>query len=154
QRMSMPPVIVRVTGRVGRIVLNRPRAINALTSEMVDIIHATLDHWEESPLVRNIIITGSGGRGLCAGGDIRAIHADAVSGADTSLDFWQREYRLNARIAHYPKPIVAWMDGLVMGGGIGIAAHASHRLVTERAKLAMPEVGIGFHPDVGGSWLL
>ncbi len=152
--MSMPPVIVRVTGRVGRIVLNRPRAINALTSEMVDIIHATLDHWEESPLVRNIIITGSGGRGLCAGGDIRAIHADAVSGADTSLDFWQREYRLNARIAHYPKPIVAWMDGLVMGGGIGIAAHASHRLVTERAKLAMPEVGIGFHPDVGGSWLL
>lgn len=152
--MSTPPVIVRVTGRLGRIVLNRPRAINALTSEMVDIVHDTLDLWGESPRVRNIIISGSGGRGLCAGGDIRAIHADAVSGGSSSLDFWRREYRLNARIADYPKPIIAWMDGLVMGGGIGIAGHASHRVVTERAKLAMPEVGIGFHPDVGGSWLL
>lgn len=152
--MTTPPVIIRVTGRLGRIVLNRPRALNALTLEMIDIIHQTLDLWEESPRIRNVLIIGAGERGLCAGGDIRAIHADAVSGGDDSLEFWRREYQLNARIATYPKPVAAWMDGLVMGGGVGVSAHASHRIVTERTRLAMPEVGIGFHPDVGGSWLL
>jgi enoyl-CoA hydratase len=149
-----PPVRTSITGHLGRIVLNRPRAINALTAEMVTIIAGTLDDWAEADRVRTVLITGAGDRGLCAGGDIRAIHADAVAGGTASLDFWAREYRLNAAIARYPKPVVAWMDGLVMGGGIGISGHASLRLVTERSRLAMPEVGIGFHPDVGGSWLL
>ncbi|WP_433528449.1 enoyl-CoA hydratase/isomerase family protein [Micromonospora sp. CA-263727] len=152
--MSAPPVIARLTGHLGHLTLNRPAAINALTAEMVTIIRRTLALWAASDRVRTVLITGAGGRGLCAGGDIRAIHADAVSGGTGSLDFWADEYRLNATIAAYPKPIVAWMDGLVMGGGIGISGHASVRVVTERSRLAMPEVGIGFHPDVGGSWLL
>ncbi|GIF96532.1 enoyl-CoA hydratase/isomerase family protein [Catellatospora citrea] len=149
-----PPVLTRLTGRLGRITLNRPRAINALTTEMVTIMQQALDLWAASDRVRTVLITGAGERGLCAGGDIRAIHADAVSGGSASLDFWAREYRLNATIARYRKPIVAWMDGLVMGGGIGISAHAGIRIVTERSRLSMPEVGIGFHPDIGGSWLL
>lgn len=152
--MTEPPVLTQVTGHLGRITLNRPRAINALTLEMVKIIDRTLGRLAAADDVRAVLITGAGDRGLCAGGDIRAIHADAVAGGSASLDFWTDEYRLNAAIARYPKPVVAWMDGLVMGGGIGISGHASHRLVTERSRLAMPEVGIGFHPDVGGSWLL
>lgn len=150
----MPSVLTRVTGRLGRIVLNRPRAINALDVGMVAALHTVLDRWERSPRVRAILVTGAGERGLCAGGDLRVFHADALSGGTASIDFWAGEYRLNARIARYPKPIVAWMDGLVMGGGIGIGGHARVRLVTERSRLAMPEVGIGFHPDVGGSRLL
>ena len=147
-------ILTKVTGRLGRIVLNRPRAINALTHDMVKIIDRTLGSWSTDDDVRTVLITGAGDRGLCAGGDIRAIHADAVAGGSASLAFWADEYRLNLAIARYPKPVVTWMDGLVMGGGIGISAHAAHRLVTERSRLAMPEVGIGFHPDVGGSWLL
>lgn len=150
----MPPVLTRVTGHLGRIVLNRPGAINALNADMVTALHTVLDRWERSPRVRAILVTGAGERGLCAGGDLRVFHADALSGGTASLDFWADEYRLIARIARYPKPIVAWMDGLVMGGGIGIGGHARVRLVTERSRLAMPEVGIGFHPDVGGSRLL
>ncbi|WP_155368055.1 enoyl-CoA hydratase/isomerase family protein [Catellatospora vulcania] len=149
-----PVVLTEITGRLGRITLNRPRAINALTTEMVMLMQRTLDLWATGDQVRTVLITGAGDRGLCAGGDIRAIHADAVSGGSASLDFWAREYRLDATVARYRKPVVAWMDGLVMGGGIGISAHARVRIVTERSRLAMPEVGIGFHPDVGGSWLL
>ncbi|GAA2364438.1 3-hydroxyisobutyryl-CoA hydrolase [Catellatospora methionotrophica] len=152
--MNAPTVLTGVTGHLGRITLNRPRAINALTTEMVTLMQQALDRWATSGEVRTVLISGAGDRGLCAGGDIRALHADAVSGGSASLDFWAREYRLNAGIARYRKPVVAWMDGLVMGGGIGISAHAGVRLVTERSRLAMPEVGIGFHPDIGGSWLL
>ncbi|WP_229070040.1 enoyl-CoA hydratase/isomerase family protein [Actinoplanes sp. DH11] len=152
--MSEKPVIIDVDGQLGHVTLNRPAAINALTPEMVAIVASALQDWRTADQIRTVLITGAGPRGLCAGGDIRAIHADAVSGGTGSLDFWAAEYRLNATIAAYPKPIVAWMDGLVMGGGIGISAHASVRVVTERSRLAMPEVGIGFHPDVGGSWLL
>ncbi|MEV0460945.1 enoyl-CoA hydratase/isomerase family protein [Catellatospora methionotrophica] len=152
--MNAPDVLTDVTGHLGRITLNRPRAINALTTEMVTLMQRALDRWATSGEVRTVLISGAGDRGLCAGGDIRALHADAVSGGSASLDFWAREYRLNAAVARYRKPVVAWMDGLVMGGGIGISAHAGVRLVTERSRLAMPEVGIGFHPDIGGSWLL
>ncbi|WP_328475438.1 enoyl-CoA hydratase/isomerase family protein [Actinoplanes sp. NBC_00393] len=150
----MSVVITQVTGHLGHLVLNRPAAINALTPEMVAIMRQALAEWATSPQVRTVLISGAGERGLCAGGDIRAIHADAVSGGTGTLDFWADEYRLNASIAAYPKPVVALMDGLVMGGGIGISAHAPVRVVTERSRLAMPEVGIGMHPDVGGSWLL
>ncbi|MFY1638135.1 enoyl-CoA hydratase/isomerase family protein [Solwaraspora sp. WMMB335] len=152
--MSAPPVIARIDGHLGHLTLNRPAAINALTTQMITTIRRTLARWAVSDRVRTVLITGAGQRGLCAGGDIRAIHADAVSGGTASLDFWADQYRLDATVATYPKPIVAWMDGLVMGGGIGISGHASLRIVTQRSRLAMPEVGIGFHPDVGGSWLL
>ncbi|GIF08342.1 enoyl-CoA hydratase/isomerase family protein [Actinoplanes siamensis] len=152
--MGTNEVVVQVRGPVGHLLLNRPEAINALTAGMVATMRGALDEWASSSRVRTVVISGAGGRGLCAGGDIRAIHADAVSGGSASLAFWADEYRLNATIAAYPKPIVALMDGLVMGGGIGISAHASTRVVTERSRLAMPEVGIGMHPDVGGSWLL
>jgi enoyl-CoA hydratase len=151
---SAPPVLAEVTGGLGRLTLNRPAAINALTAEMAGVLRRTLADWSETDRVRAVLISGAGPRGLCAGGDLRAMHADAVSGGTGSLDFWADEYRLNADLAAYPKPVVAFMDGLVMGGGIGVSAHASLRVVTERSRLAMPEVGIGFHPDVGGSWLL
>ncbi|MEV0902406.1 enoyl-CoA hydratase/isomerase family protein [Actinoplanes sp. NPDC049802] len=152
--MSAPPVIAEVTGRLGRLTLNRPAAINALTTEMVSILSRTLSVWARSADVGTVLITGAGERGLCAGGDLRAMHADAVSGGTATLDFFAAEYRLDAAVAAYPKPVVAVMDGLVMGGGIGLSAHASVRIVTERSRLAMPEAGIGLHPDVGGSWLL
>lgn len=152
--MTEPPVLTRVEGHLGHVVLNRPRAINALDAEMVEIIQRTLDAWAADSRVRTVLISGAGDRGLCAGGDIRAIHADVAAGGAGAMAFFAAEYRLNATIADYPKPYVAWMDGLVMGGGLGVSAHGSLRLVTERSRLAMPEVGIGFHPDIGGSWLL
>ncbi|MFD6966817.1 enoyl-CoA hydratase/isomerase family protein [Streptomyces sp. NPDC059979] len=136
------------------VTLNRPRALNALTHPMVRRIDDTLGAWEEDPAVGQVLIRGAGERGLCAGGDIRAIHDDAKAGNTASEDFWRDEYRLNARIARYPKPYVALMDGIVMGGGVGVSAHGSVRIVTERSRVAMPETGIGFVPDVGGTWLL
>lgn len=150
-----PPVLFDERGQLGLITLNRPRAINALTIDMVEAIAAKLDEWQASDIVRTVAIVGAGERGLCAGGDITLLHGVARDGtiADAAW-FWREEYHLNARIAAYPKPFVALMDGITMGGGIGISAHASHRIVTEHSRLAMPEVGIGFVPDVGGTWLL
>ncbi|GAA2991400.1 enoyl-CoA hydratase/isomerase family protein [Actinokineospora diospyrosa] len=139
---------------IGRVTLNRPRALNALDHPMVLAITEHLDRWRADPAVRAVLIDGAGERGLCAGGDIRSIYEDARSGGTESLDFWADEYRLNASIARYPKPYVAFMDGVVMGGGVGVSAHGRHRVVTERTRLAMPEVGIGFAPDVGGTYLL
>ncbi|MFI6983555.1 enoyl-CoA hydratase/isomerase family protein [Embleya sp. NPDC050154] len=147
-------VLTRRQAGLGRIVLNRPRALNALTHAMVRGIDAALTAWEHDEDVRLVVITGAGERGLCAGGDIRAIHADAVGGGTGSLDFWRDEYRLNAHIARYPKTYVAVMDGIVMGGGVGVSAHGGLRIVTERSTIAMPETGIGFVPDVGGTHLL
>ncbi|WP_432753800.1 enoyl-CoA hydratase/isomerase family protein [Streptomyces sp. JL2001] len=147
-------VLLRTEGRAGFITLNRPRAINALTHAMVLRIDAALTAWEHDPAVETIVIEGAGERGLCAGGDIRAIHDDARAGGSASVDFWRDEYRLNARIARFPKPYVAFMDGIVMGGGVGVSAHGSVRVVTERSRVAMPETGIGFVPDVGGTYLL
>jgi enoyl-CoA hydratase len=148
------PVLVERRGRLGVLTLNRPRAINALTHEMVGLLQAALDAWAEDPQVETVVLTGSGERGLCAGGDIVSIHRDAVTGGTGSEDFWRDEYRLNATISSYPKPYVALMDGIVLGGGVGVSAHASHRIVTERTRIGMPETGIGFVPDVGGTWLL
>jgi enoyl-CoA hydratase len=148
------PVIVRTAGALGHLRLNRPHVINALTLEMVNALAAGLDRFERDPAIKVVLIDGAGDRGLCAGGDIVTLHKSAEDGTDAAWRFWRKEYSLNARIARYPKPIVAIMDGVVMGGGIGLASHASHRLATERLVAAMPEVGIGFSPDVGGSWLL
>ncbi|MEV7548616.1 enoyl-CoA hydratase/isomerase family protein [Amycolatopsis sp. NPDC089917] len=139
---------------IGRITLNRPRALNSLNHDMVLAMLGHLEAWRSDPAVRAVLIDGAGDRGLCAGGDIRAIHEDARTGGTASLRFWADEYRLNALISRYPKPYLALMDGLVMGGGVGVSAHGSHRIVTERSRVGMPEVGIGFVPDVGGTYLL
>ncbi|MFJ3434419.1 enoyl-CoA hydratase/isomerase family protein [Streptomyces cyaneofuscatus] len=147
-------VRVHTEGRTGVLTLNRPKALNALTHAMVETLAVALDRWEHDPEVATVVITGAGERGLCAGGDIRSIYEDARVGGKASAAFWRDEYRLNARIARYPKPYVAVMDGIVMGGGVGISAHGSVRIVTERSKVAMPETGIGFVPDVGGTYLL
>ncbi|MEL3946563.1 enoyl-CoA hydratase/isomerase family protein [Streptomyces sp. LNU-CPARS28] len=147
-------VLLRTEGRAAYIVLNRPRALNALTHAMVRRIDQALAAWERDPAVETVVLTGAGERGLCAGGDIRAIYDDARTGGSASADFWRDEYHLNARIARYPKPYVAVMDGIVMGGGVGVSAHGGVRVVTERSRIAMPETGIGFVPDVGGTYLL
>ncbi|MHB0767233.1 enoyl-CoA hydratase/isomerase family protein [Bradyrhizobium sp. 5.13L] len=147
-------LIVRREGTAGVIRLNRPKALNAMTLEMSIGIDAALDRFETDPDVAVIVLEGAGERGLCAGGDIRGLWDSSREGGDLGARFWRQEYIMNARIAKYPKPYVAFMDGLVMGGGVGLSGHASHRVVTDRTKLAMPEVGLGFFPDVGGTWLL
>jgi Enoyl-CoA hydratase/carnithine racemase len=145
-------VLVRVEGRLGHVTLNRPAAINALTAEMVAAIAGALATWEADAAVAAVLLDGAGERGFCAGGDVVALaRADAAEEADA---FWRAEYRLNAAIARYPKPVVALLDGLVLGGGVGLACHASHRVVTERSRVGLPETGIGFLPDVGATWLL
>jgi enoyl-CoA hydratase len=149
-----PQVLIDRAGSVGRIRLNRPKALNSLTLEMVRKISAALDDFVGDPHVAAVLVTGEGERGLCAGGDIRALYHSGRTGTDLAETFWRDEYVLNARIKNYPKPYVAIMDGITMGGGVGISAHGSHRVVTERTRVAMPETGIGFFPDVGGTWLL
>jgi enoyl-CoA hydratase len=149
-----PDLIVRREGAVGVIRLNRPKAINAVTLEMFRDIEKALDEFEPDPSIGLILLEGAGERGLCAGGDIRALYESSKVRGDLGKILWREEYILNARIAKFPKPYVAFMDGIVMGGGVGLSAHGSHRVVTEKTKLAMPEVGLGFFPDVGGTWLL
>ena len=151
----MSDISARIEGRAGRITLNRPKALNALTLPMVHDIDAALTHWAENPNVSLVIVDGAGDRAFCAGGDIRMLY-DAARTGDLAAGyaFFSAEYALNARIARYPKPYVAIMDGIVMGGGVGLSAHGSVRIVTERTMLAMPETGIGLFPDVGATWLL
>ncbi|MBH0777377.1 enoyl-CoA hydratase/isomerase family protein [Nocardia bovistercoris] len=167
--MSEPEVLIDTRDGLGLITLNRPKAINALNHAMALAITDALRAWADDDGIRTVVVTGAGDRGLCAGGDIVAIHTDATSsragGATPSKDhsaladsptgrFWRDEYVLNALIGSYPKPYVVVMDGIVMGGGVGLSGHGSHRIVTERSKIGMPEVGIGFVPDVGGTRLL
>lgn len=150
-----PPILARTSGGLGRLTLNRPRAINALDLGMVRLLHHTLDAWEHDTEVDVVLLDGAGERGLCAGGDVRGLAEQITSGrAEDAALFFREEYALNARIAEYPKPFVAFADGITMGGGIGVAGHAAIRIVTERSQLAMPETRIGFTPDVGGTWLL
>ncbi|MET1087941.1 MAG: enoyl-CoA hydratase/isomerase family protein [Arthrobacter sp.] len=141
-------------GHLGVITLNRPRAVNALNAGMVAAMLDRLTAWADDDGVATVLVQGAGERGLCAGGDIVAIYRDILHGGTETADFWQDEYRLNSLIARYPKPYVAFMDGLVLGGGVGISAHGSVRVVTERTRTGMPETTIGFVPDVGGTWLL
>ena len=147
-------ILVSVEAGVGRVTLNRPKAINSLTDAMVATLAKALDGWEHDDSVHTVLLTGAGERGLCAGGDVVAIYHDAQAGGAKTRAFWHDEYVLNAHIARYPKPYVAVMDGIVMGGGVGISAHAGVRVVTDTTKIGMPEVGIGFVPDVGGTYLL
>ena len=154
-----------VTGGVGLITLNRPKALNALSLPMVQALLATLRAWRVDPAVLAVAIRGSNkiGRpgspealfgGFCAGGDIRFFHQAALAGDAALDDFFTEEYTLNHLIHNYPKPYIAFMDGIVMGGGMGISQGASLRIVTERTKMAMPETGIGLFPDVGGGYFL
>ncbi|SDB80690.1 enoyl-CoA hydratase [Raineyella antarctica] len=146
-------VLFGTDGPVARIVLNRPRAINALTEAMVTDVHAQLDAWAEDDAVGAVVIQGSGERGLCSGGDVRAVRTHVLEHGRPG-NFFRAEYAMNAAIADFPKPYVALMDGIVMGGGVGVSGHGSIRLTTERTRLAMPETIIGFTPDVGARWLL
>ena len=152
--MVEPDLIARREGFAGIIRLNRPKTINAVTLDMFRDIDKALGTFEADPSVSVVVLEGSGERGLCAGGDIRALYKSSQMNGDLGKVLWREEYVLNARIKKFPKPYVAFMDGIVMGGGVGLSAHASHRVVTERTTLAMPEVGLGFFPDVGGTWLL
>ncbi|EHI14362.1 enoyl-CoA hydratase/isomerase family protein [Mycolicibacterium thermoresistibile] len=147
-------VLVNVEGGVGLLTLNRPKAINSLTHGMVTTMAERLAAWENDDSVRAVLLTGAGERGLCAGGDVVAIYHSAKADGAEARRFWFDEYRLNAHIGRYPKPYVSIMDGIVMGGGVGVGAHGNVRVVTDTTKMAMPEVGIGFIPDVGGTYLL
>ena len=147
-------VIIRKLGGLRRITLNRPKALNAITLGMAETMTVFMREWATDPAVGTVLIDGAGGRAFAAGGDLRALYDAAKSGDDLPARFWTTEYHLNVLIARYPKPVVALMDGLVMGGGVGLASHAAHRVVTERSAVAMPEVGIGFFPDVGIAYLL
>ncbi len=152
--MSETELLVSRIGHLGTIRLNRPKALNSLTLGMVRIFARALDEFGLDAGIHAVLVTGEGERGLCAGGDIRALYDLPTAGRDSFKAFWREEYELNARIASFPKPYVAVMDGVVMGGGVGVSAHGNRRVATERMRLAMPETGIGFIPDVGGSWLL
>jgi len=141
-------------GRCGRILLHRPRVLNVLNDHMVTSILAQLQDWAHDDDVVAVSIEGAGERGLCAGGDVRALRTVVMAGSGEAVKFWAHEYRMNAAIAGYPKPFVAFMNGIVMGGGVGLSAHGSLRLVTESSRVAMPETAIGFSPDVGSLFLL
>src|SRR5690625_412069 len=147
-------LLVAQQGSLGRIRLNRPRPINALTPAMIEAIDAQLRIFAADQAITAVALDGAGERGLCSGADVRTIRDWMVTGEGDPAGFWQQEYALNALIAEYPKPFVAFMDGIVMGGGIGLSAHGSLRLVTDRTQVAMPETGIGFFPDVGAMYYL
>ncbi len=151
----MADIRIRKDRRAGRITLTRPQALNALNHDMARAIDAALQAWRDDPEVALVIIDAEGERAFCAGGDIAALyHAARAGDHQVGRDFFRDEYRMNARIAEYPKPIVAFMQGFVMGGGVGIGGNASHRVVGDTTQVAMPETGIGMIPDVGGSWIL
>lgn len=148
-------VLIRKEGRAGRITLNRPAALNALTWAMALEIEKALDTWADDAEVSAVIVDAAGEKAFCAGGDIAELYRAGRAGDyDYGRNFWADEYRLNAKIYRYAKPYIAFMDGIVMGGGVGVSSHGSYRIVTERSIVAMPETGIGLIPDVGGTYLL
>ena len=148
-------ISIRIEGSAGRITLTRPQALNAMTYDMCMAIETAIDEWRDDEAVKLVVIDAEGSRAFCSGGDIADLYATGKAGDYAyGRKFWADEYRVNAKIRNYPKPYVAIMDGIVMGGGVGISAHGSHRIVTGNTLFAMPECGIGLLPDVGGNWLL
>lgn len=147
-------IVFQERGCAGVVTLNRPRALNALTLAMIRQLYAKLADWTDNPKIRRVVLRGAGGKAFCAGGDIRQLREWGLARDPNSLAFFREEYRLNAFIKRYPKPYVALIDGIFMGGGAGISVHGSHRICTERAMFAMPETGIGFFPDVGATCFL
>ena len=148
------PVLISVVGALGRVHLNRPEVLNSLNLDMVRLIEAGVDRLEADPAVHAIALTGEGDRALCAGGDLKTLLSNGRSEPEKPVTFWTEEYRLDARIHRLAKPWVAVMHGICMGGGVGLAVHGRHRIVTERVKFATPEVTIGYFPDVGATWAL
>ncbi len=155
---ELPPeseLIRERRGRIGLVTLNRPKALNALTPGMVRGLAEALDAWERDDAVAAVVVTGAPGKAFCAGGDIRLLYDWGKAGRFAEARaFWREEYLLNARIKAYSKPYVAFIDGIVMGGGVGVSLHGSHRVASEHYLFAMPEVGIGFFPDVGATHAL
>jgi enoyl-CoA hydratase len=150
-----PDILFERRGAAGIVTLNRPQALNAVTHGMVRALAAQLDVWRDDGAVTRIVIQAAGERAFSAGGDIRALYELGRAGRhQEALAFWREEYVLNTAIKRYPKPYVALIDGIVMGGGVGVSVHGSHRVAGDRFLFAMPEVGIGFFPDVGGTWFL
>jgi enoyl-CoA hydratase/carnithine racemase len=145
-------------GRLGRVTLNVPATLNSLTLEMVDLLQDKLDQWRSDDAIGVVFIEGAGEKAFCAGGDVQALHASATETPGGPCEyaeaFFTREYRMNYTLHTYPKPVVCWGHGIVMGGGLGVMAGCSHRVVTEATRIAMPEVTIALFPDVGGSWFL
>lgn len=153
--MQDQSVIAARDGRVGRVRLNRPKALNALDLAMIRAIAAALAEWRDDPAVHAVLIEGEGERAFCAGGDIRAIRQLRLDGHTDGIEaFFAKEYALNLTIATYPKPYVALIDGICMGGGIGVSVHGTFRVASEHALFAMPETGIGFFPDIGATYIL
>ena len=151
----MSEIAIRRTGRAGRITLTRPRALNALSYAMCLEIDAALRAWADDPEVALLVIDAEGDKAFCAGGDIAEMYETGTRGDyDYGRRFWRDEYRMNARLFEFPKPVVSLMQGYTMGGGVGVGCHGSHRVVGESSKMAMPECGIGLVPDVGGSLIL
>jgi enoyl-CoA hydratase len=151
----MSELSIRTVGRAGRITLTRPKALNSLSYQMCLDIEAALDAWRDDEAVDLVVIDAEGDKAFCAGGDIQAMYERGLEGDyEFGRTFWRDEYRMNAKIAEYPKPIVAFMQGFVMGGGVGVGGHARIRVVCETSQVAMPETGIGLVPDVGGTYLL
>ncbi len=151
----MDEILFEVRDGSGWVTLNRPKALNALTHDMALRLDARLDAWATDDAIARVVIEGAGGRAFCAGGDIRDLYDVMGRGDDRFIDvFYRNEYTLNHRIHTYPKPYVALIDGVVMGGGVGVSIHGSRRIVTEHCLFAMPETGIGLFPEVGGTWFL
>src|SRR5438309_3159585 len=152
---STPEILFERRGAAGIITLNRPKALNAVTHDMVRALARQLGEWQHDGAVTRVVITAAGERAFSAGGDIRALYELGRAGRQAeALIFWREEYPLNALIKRYPKPYVALIDGIVMGGGVGVSVHGSHRVAGDKFLFAMPEVGIGFFPDVGATWFL
>lgn len=151
----MSDISIRITGRAGRITLTRPKALNALTYDMCLAIEAALDAWAQDDAVACVVIDATGERAFCSGGDIAELYDTGTRGDYAyGRKFWADEYRLNNKIFSYPKPVVSFLQGFTMGGGVGIGCHGSHRIVGDTSQIAMPECGIGLVPDVGGSLIL
>lgn len=148
------PVLAEVRNGVGHLILNRPAGLNALTLEMVRLLADQLHAWAADPAIRVVVLRAAGDKAFCAGGDIRALYDSHLSGGELQRYFFEEEYALDLYIHRYPKPLLALMDGFVLGGGMGLVQGAALRVITERARLGMPEVGIGYFPDVGGSYFL
>ena len=160
--MSDAPVLFEelpaATANIGKVTLSVAATLNSLTLEMVDLLQAQLDQWRDDDAIAAVFIEGAGEKAFCAGGDVQALHASAVGSpggpCDYAESFFAREYRMNYTLHTYPKPLLCWGHGIVMGGGLGVMAGCSHRIVTEKTSIAMPEVTIALFPDVGGTWFL
>ncbi|WP_321396603.1 enoyl-CoA hydratase/isomerase family protein [Emcibacter sp.] len=151
---SESEILFEVKGRLGCVLLNRPKALNALSTDMCARMNKQLDLWATDDNIAAVVVEGAGEKAFCAGGDVRTLAENGPDNSGPAEEFFATEYQMNARIFHFPKPYISFLDGITMGGGVGISVHGSHCIVTEKTMFAMPETGIGLVPDVGGSYFL